>query len=208
MTRLYYIHDPMCSWCWGYAPTWKTLLKNLPNFIEVEYVVGGLAPDSNSPMPVEQQNMIQNHWRNIEKKLGTEFNYDFWANNTPRRSTYNACRAVIAADNQGFQQEMIEGIQQAYYLHAKNPSDIDVLIRVAEKLGKQSSITLNVATFINDLKGIETEKELCRQIKLARTLTQQGFPSLVIAVNGVNHQIVLDYRQYEVSLTDILQKIN
>ncbi|MFT6977114.1 MAG: putative protein-disulfide isomerase, partial [Shewanella psychromarinicola] len=24
-TTLYYVHDPMCSWCWGYRPTWDTL---------------------------------------------------------------------------------------------------------------------------------------------------------------------------------------
>ncbi|MCP4060185.1 MAG: DsbA family protein, partial [Pseudoalteromonas sp.] len=21
-TKLIYVHDPMCSWCWGYKPTW------------------------------------------------------------------------------------------------------------------------------------------------------------------------------------------
>ncbi|MDF4306582.1 DsbA family protein, partial [Vibrio parahaemolyticus] len=23
--KLYYVHDPMCSWCWGYKPTIEKL---------------------------------------------------------------------------------------------------------------------------------------------------------------------------------------
>ena len=25
---LYYVYDPMCSWCWGYKPTWDKVKKN------------------------------------------------------------------------------------------------------------------------------------------------------------------------------------
>ena len=60
-TRLYYLHDPMCSWCWGYRFVWDKLQQNLPTSIVVEYVAGGLAPDSDEPMPISQQRMIQNH---------------------------------------------------------------------------------------------------------------------------------------------------
>ncbi|HBY85858.1 MAG TPA: DsbA family protein, partial [Colwellia sp.] len=130
-TKLYYIYDPMCSWCWGYRPVWDLLQQHLPKSIAVEYVVGGLAADSDSAMPIAQQQMIQNHWRTIEQKLGTRFNHDFWRDNTPRRSTYNACRAAIAANKQSCQEPMIDAIQQAYYLRALNPSDVDVLVRVA-----------------------------------------------------------------------------
>ena len=200
---LYYIHDPMCSWCWGYRPIWELLQKNLPNSIDVEYVVGGLAPDSNSPMPAAQQQMIQSHWRTIEKKLGTHFNHDFWRNNTPRRSTYNACRAVIAAHKQACQQPMIEAIQQGYYLHALNPSDLDMLIDLARALSEHKSQTLAVDKFIVDIGSEETERELERQITFARNLSQQGFPSLVLEVNGLCHQIAIDYADYKHTLSEI-----
>jgi putative protein-disulfide isomerase len=193
----------MCSWCWGYQPIWERLQKNLPRSIVVEYVAGGLAPDSNSPMPLAQQQMIQNHWRTIEQKLGTPFNHDFWVKNTPRRSTYNACRAVIAAQNQACQLAMIEAIQQGYYLRALNPSDFDVLIDLARELSEQKSLTLAVDKFIVDMRTEETEKELVRQITFARKLSQQGFPSLVLEVNGLFHQIPIDYADYKHTLSDI-----
>ena len=49
---LYYLHDPMCSWCWGYRPTWLKLKAALPHYVQVEYLLGGLAPDNDEPMPV------------------------------------------------------------------------------------------------------------------------------------------------------------
>ena len=213
---LYYIHDPMCSWCWGYRPVWGALKLNLPNSVQIEYVAGGLAPDSSSPMPVEQQAMIKAHWYSIVEKLGTEFNFDFWNKNTPRRSTYNSCRAAIAANNQGYQVQMIEAIQQAYYLRALNPSDNDILIGLAKELSNQKlstqelskqkgtpKLAFDLTRFISDLTSEETQQALIRQIHLARELTNQGFPSLVLECHGVRRQIVLNYKDHKATLANI-----
>ena len=208
-TKLYYLHDPMCSWCWGYRPVWDALQQKLPAVIEVEYVASGLAPDSNISMPIAQQQMIQNHWRTIEVKLGTKFNHAFWTENTPRRSTYNACRAAIAAHKQGFQNAMIDAIQQGYYLRALNPSNVDVLVGLAKELSQQQqSLDLDIEQFINDLSSADTEQELARQISLARQLSQQGFPALVLENDGIRHQISVDYSDYRLTLKGIMVKLN
>jgi putative protein-disulfide isomerase len=203
---LYYLHDPMCSWCWGYRPVWDQLQKNLSTSIVVEYVAGGLAPDSDAPMPIAQQQMIKNHWRTIEQKLGTRFNHDFWRENTPRRSTYNACRAAIAAHKQACQKPMIDAIQQAYYLRTLNPSDLSVLIGLAEELSQQKLLGLDLDQFIADINATDTDKELTRQIGLSKKLSQQGFPSLVLEVDGVRQQVLLDYSDYKLTLDYIEKK--
>ena len=208
-TKLYYLHDPMCSWCWGYRPIWDALQQKLPAAIEVEYVAGGLAPDSNISMPLAQQQMIQNHWYTIENKLGTKFNHAFWTENTPRRSTYNACRAAIAAHKQVAQKAMVDAIQQGYYLRALNPSNVDVLVGLAKELSQQQqSFNLDIGQFINDLSSAETEKELARQISLAGQLSQQGFPALVLEQDGIRHQIPVDYSDHRLTLKDIIDKLN
>jgi putative protein-disulfide isomerase len=203
---LYYLHDPMCSWCWGYRPVWDQLQKNLSTSIVVEYVAGGLAPDSDAPMPIAQQQMIKNHWRTIEQKLGTRFNHDFWRENTPRRSTYNACRAAIAAHKQACQKPMIDAIQQAYYLRTLNPSDLSVLIGLAEELSQQKLLGLDLDQFIADINATDTDQELTRQIGLSKKLSQQGFPSLVLEVDGVRQQVLLDYSDYKLTLDYIKKK--
>ena len=199
---LYYIHDPMCSWCWGYRPVWDELQRKLSTGINVEYVVGGLAPDSDEPMPMAQQQMIQAHWRTIEDKLGTQFNVDFWSDNVARRSTYNACRAVLAAKKQKLEREMLDAIQRGYYLRALNPSDKSMLIQLAEALAS-NKLAMNVTNFAKDLNSAEVETELMRQIHLARELTQHGFPSLVLSLDGEYHRIVHDYKDHLSSLKQI-----
>jgi putative protein-disulfide isomerase len=53
------------------------------------------------------------------------------------RSTYPACRAVIAAKNQAdkFELPMINIIQKAYYLQEKNPSKDETLIKLSISIG-------------------------------------------------------------------------
>ena len=135
---LHYVHDPMCSWCWGFKPTFDSLTKQLPASVSINRVLGGLAPDSDEPMPAAMQHMLQQTWQQITIAIpGTRFNFDFWTLNQPRRSTYPACRAILAAKKQNIDLElpMIEAIQRAYYLDAKNPSDTDILVSLAADVG-------------------------------------------------------------------------
>jgi putative protein-disulfide isomerase len=202
-STLYYIHDPMCSWCWGYKPVWNALEKALPMDIKVEYVAGGLAADSNEPMPIAQQSMIKAHWKTIEEKLGTKFNYDFWQNNVARRSTYNACRAVIAAKTQNAEQEMLFAIQKGYYLRALNPSDNEMLIQFAQELIAEG-VNINLNQFVNELTSDTTQQELLRQIQLSRQLSIHGFPSLVLESAGQRHFIKHDYKNHLPTLAKIM----
>lgn len=196
--RLYYIHDPMCSWCWGFRPTWDALKQALPDAVEVVNVTGGLARDCDEPMPVEMQQAIEGYWHTIEAQLGTEFNYDFWRQNQPRRSTYMACRASVAAAYQGSEEAMIDAIQRGYYLRALNPSNLSVLVQLAAELG------MDKKRFQHDLLSAATETEFARQMALARSLPIDGFPSLVLAIGDEYYPITRDYRQMEGMLQAIL----
>ena len=187
---LYYIHDPMCSWCWAFKPTWHKVLKELPSHINVNYLLGGLAPDSDLPMPLETQKYVQDNWIKIQKVVpGTEFNYDFWTLNEPRRSTYLSCKAVIAAKKQhpDFEVLMTEQIQKAYYLNALNPSNEDILINIARDIG------LNEDLFKEDLKSSEVNDLLLDQIHTTKTMPISGFPSLVLVRENNLERINIDY---------------
>ena len=161
-TTLFYFHDPMCSWCWGFRPVWRELQNSLPETIQVEYVLGGLAADNDQAMPMAMRAMLQNTWKKIQNELGTEFNFDFWEKNTPRRSTYPACRALIAAEQQDAATPMLLAIQEAYYLRAMNPSDNEVLKQLAQEL------SLDGKRFNQDLNSQKTQHILEQQIQLAR----------------------------------------
>ena len=164
----------MCSWCWGYQPTLKRIELALhSNGITWRRVLGGLARDTEDPMPVEMQKAIEGYWRHIESLLGTEFNFDFWRNNTPRRSTYPACRAVLIARQYGLEKEMNTAIQEAYYLQAINPSDVEVLCSLANNLGIGED-------FEYKLFSDEMHSALQEEIRFARSIGGSSFPSWII----------------------------
>jgi len=198
---LYYIYDPMCSWCWGFDNTWKMVKNLLPDSINVQYILGGLAPDSNEIMPNEMQEYIQMNWRKIEKKIpGVKFNNDFWKQCNPKRSTYPACRAVIAVKNQNtnLEQVMITMIQQAYYLHAKNPSEKSTLILLAKELD------LDIEQFTYDLESAMTQLKLEENIKLMRSYDIHSMPSLVLVTPKLTTPIVIDYNNPKFILDQII----
>ena len=189
---LYYVHDPMCSWCWGFQPTWKELKENLSTRIASQMVLGGLAPDTNEPMPEPLRQMIQNTWHRIESSIpGTRFNYNFWTKNTPRRATYPACRAVLATINQqpALEVAMVEAIQHAYYLEARNPSINSVLIELANQIG------CDTTQFAKDLDSDPIHHALAQQIQLGQSLGAQGFPSLFLKTGAMARpcQIPIDF---------------
>jgi len=187
----------MCSWCWAYRPSWLQLRENLPTEVSWQNVLGGLAPDNDQPMPATTRQMVQAHWRQIQATTGTEFNFDFWTKCQPRRDTYKACRAVIAAASQGAEELMIEAIQKAYYLRAMNPSEPDTLVALAVELGLQKS------RFITDLGSADTETALQRQLSLCSTLGVRSFPTLVLTHAAGHRLIAHDYHDFHATLTRI-----
>ena len=187
---LYYIHDPMCSWCWGFAPVLHDLLKRLPDTIRVRRLLGGLAPDTDAPMPDTMRQTIEATWRRIEESIpGTVFNYDFWTQCQPRRSTWPACRAVLAArlQDEALDAPVTRAIQLAYYTQARNPSDDETLIALADELG------LDATAFAAALRSEPVQQQLLAEIALSRQLQASSFPSLVLKTGASEWRIPVDY---------------
>lgn len=190
----------MCSWCWAFRPSLLSLLAGLPDEITFVRLLGGLAPDSEAPMREEIRLFVQGHWQTIENQVpGTQFNYDFWKDCEPRRSTYPACRAVIAARQQGsaFDEAMTLAIQQAYYLQARNPSLSSTMIELSEELG------LDKDKFALDLMAVETNEALRQEIGASRRLGLNSFPCLLLDNGEKSLRIRPDYLDGGAMLSEI-----
>lgn len=199
---LFYVHDPMCSWCWGFRPTFTQLVKNLPGELELRYLLGGLAPDTSTPMPAAMRAQLEATWHRIQATIpGTEFNFDFWRRAAPRRSTWPACRAVLATRqlDANKEEEMIFAIQTAYYRQARNPSDDDVLTALAGQIG------LEEVAFAALLNTEQTQNLLADEMAFARALGVSGFPDLRLKVGDRILPVPLDYR-YSEPMRDAIQR--
>lgn len=198
--RLYYVHDPMCSWCYAFTESLAALQQDLPSNLQMTYLLGGLAPDSTEPMSENMQNTIQQVWRRIENTVpGIRFNFDFWTQNTPLRSTYPACRALLAARKQGadFELRLLSSIQKAYYQQASTPSLQSILVQCAADVG------LDNTNFIKDLASVEIDDQLQGEINYARSLGVTSYPSLCLMLNGQPIAINIDYLNHHTMLDQI-----
>lgn len=194
---LYYVHDPMCSWCYAFKATLDELKKHLSSNIKIVYVVGGLAKYSDEPMPMEMREKIENIWYEIEEITGTKFNHDFWKNCIPRRSTYLACQATMLARYEDKEDEMINAIQEAYYQKALNPSDASTLINLAKQIG------MDEKKFEEDLKSQKIEDDLQEELNFRRQLYVKVFPSLILKYKKELYPINIKYNDYESMLNQI-----
>ncbi len=167
------------------------LRAQLPTEVTLRKVVGGLAPDNDQPMPEEVRIKVKGFWRTIQETVpGTRFNFAFWESCTPRRSTYNACRAVIATTRLSPKHEdlMIEAIQRAYYLEARNPSDIDTLTDLAGTIG------LDRERFATEIASDAVDEQLHEEVAFARRAPILGFPGLAVGTESGLQSVDVDYR--------------
>ena len=171
--------------------------------MHIKRVLGGLAPDTDEPMPAAMQQRLQQTWQQIQTSIPeTQFNFDFWTANQPRRSTWQSCRAVLAVKSQHPELEvpMIEAIQKAYYLDARNPSDTETLVSIARDIGCDSGL------FAEQLNSEPMQQQLREDMSLTHQLGVRGFPSIVLQIaDGSLYSIGVNYNDPAAMLEQVEQ---
>ena len=73
MARLVYVMDPMCSWCWGFAPVVEALAGQARQAgVALHLVAGGLRRESRV-MDERGRARIQSHWQAVHEATGQAF---------------------------------------------------------------------------------------------------------------------------------------
>jgi putative protein-disulfide isomerase len=73
------------------------------------------------------------------------------------------------------------------YLEARNPSDRETLIALAQEIGADTE------AFAPLLYAPETQAELEREMETGRAMGASSFPSLVLDTNGSRWRVPVDY---------------
>ena len=197
MKKIIYVYDPMCSWCYGFRQTWQAIQAGMPEGVQIETRLGGLAPDDQQPMPDAMRDKLASTWHRIEELCQVPFDHSYWKQQpNPPRTTYIAGRAVRAAQSLGGDEmQMVRAIQDAYYQQGQNVWRAEVLIQLAEDLGlDRTKFSLAL-----DSNAIRQAHE--REVNATYAMGVQGYPSLVwqdgeqrglLPIDYANPQTVLD----------------
>lgn len=173
LQNLVYVGDPMCSWCWGFAPEIEGLASSYP----VEVIVGGLRP---GPMAQELDDQmagfLRHHWVEIAKRTGQPFDTSFldrrdgWRYDTePAAIAVTVMREMSKEETLGY----FSAVQRAFYAEGADVTDFGELSRLAE------DFSVDVGEFDERLRTEESKKTAWGDFSQARNWGITGFPTLV-----------------------------
>lgn len=179
-TRLVYVADPMCSWCWGFEPELRRLRERFGAGC-LELRVGGLRTGPDLPPWSELQEFLRATWRRIANLTGQSFDESFLERPSFRYDTEPACRALVCARRLCERHptrvfDYFTAIQSAFYGSGQDVTSAAVLGALAVEQGFDGAHFEEL--FEDPASAVATRDEFAAM----RGLGIVGFPTLVALV--------------------------
>ncbi len=173
--RLIYFSDPMCSWCYGFAPTIDAVVARFGEALPIRLVMGGLRPGTTEPMSFEAKTRMAQYWTAVEEASGQPFDAGVIQIENFVYDTDPAARATVIARRQGQAVGLafLHAAQSAFYARGLDVTSPEVLADLAEGLG------LDRAAFLDDLASEAVKEETWRDYALSQNAGVTGFPTLI-----------------------------
>lgn len=198
--RLIYIMDPMCSWCWGFAPVIDALQVRFPD-LPLHLVAGGLRPGVTDPMQDAARQALAEHWQAVGQTSGQPL---LTPDALPAGFIYNtepACRALVVARqlNADRAWALVKSIQSAFYTNAQDVTQCAVLTDLAEQAGYSRS------KFSKAFVAEAAQTAVVADFNRVADLGISGFPTLLAERNGMLALLSHGYQNAE-SILPLLQR--
>ena len=179
--RLLYVMDPMCSWCWGFAPVAQALVEQAQAAgVEVHLVVGGLRTGSGSALEPTTRRYILEHWQAVNETTGQPFSFEGALPEGFVYDTEPACRAIVTARSLAADcaWNLLKLIQQAFYVEGRDVTHASVLVELAEQAGVPR------IEFAEAFDRAEQHAATAADFNWVQDLGIAGFPTLLAERNG------------------------
>ncbi|MEN9544639.1 MAG: hypothetical protein RLZZ598_1472 [Pseudomonadota bacterium] len=177
---LLYVADPLCSWCYGFAPSLDAVRARWPE-LSIDLVLGGLRAEG-EPLDARLRGLLQRHWDEVARRSGQPFVPDALQREGWSYVTEPACRAVVALRELARVQTpsavlartlaMFHAIQVAFYAEGRDAADPAVLADVAQSVGAER------AHFQAVFAEVTTRARTQEDFATAQRLGIRGFPAL------------------------------
>lgn len=179
--RLLYVMDPMCSWCWGFAPVAEALVEQARLAgVEVHLVVGGLRTGSGAALEPTTRRYIFEHWQAVTEATGQPFRFEGALPEGFVYDTEPACRAIVTARSLAADcaWKLLGLIQRAFYVEGLDVTRASVLVALAEQAGVPR------IEFAEAFDRAEQHAATAADFTWVQDLGIAGFPTLLAERNG------------------------
>lgn len=173
--RLLYIADPMCSWCYGFAPVIDALAVHFDDRLPIGLLMGGLRPGNTVPMDDDFKHAMRGHWEHVAQAAGQRFDFAFFDREGFVYDTEPASRAVVTVRKlyPRLALSFLGRIQEAFYADNRDVTQTPVLAELADEAG------IDPDTFTAAFAAPEARNDTMRDFLIAQDLGIRGFPTLL-----------------------------
>ncbi|WP_339411021.1 DsbA family protein [Pseudomonas sp. EA_35y_Pfl2_R5] len=192
--RLLYVMDPMCSWCWGFAPVLESLAEQAAEAgVGLQLVLGGLRRDSVAIDAAARVRYL-GYWQAVNASTGQLFNFNEGLPEGLVYDTEPACRALVTARN--LAPELVwplaQLIQRAFYTEGVDVTRASVLVELAERAGIPRIV------FAEAFDSAAQRAATAADFSWTQDLGIAGFPTLLAERNGQLALLTNGYQPLEV----------
>ena len=177
---LLYFGDPMCSWCWGFAPQMEKVRDLTSQSYDFKLIMGGLRPGGGDPWNDQMKSFLSEHWNHVIDRSGQPFNFELFERQDFEYDTEPPCRAVKTAQYLLGDQALpfYHHIQHRFYAESKDPGDINFYKPICKKNN------IDFSAFKEHYQSDLIEQRTRQDFTFTQRLGVQGFPSLLISADG------------------------
>jgi putative protein-disulfide isomerase len=178
--RLLYVMDPMCSWCWGFAPVAAALIAQAREAgVPTRVVPGGLR-SGGSALDASTRKYILEHWQAVAEATGQPFRFEGAMPDGFVYDTEPACRALVTARELDAERvwPLLALIQGSFYAAGVDVTTAPQLVELAEQAG------FDRAAFSEAFARADTRVATAADFTWAQDLGIAGFPTLLAERNG------------------------
>jgi len=182
-SKLHYIYDPLCGWCYAAAPLVKTARELMP---VLAHGGGMMMGARRQPVTAQLRDYVMPHDRRIAQLTGQPFGAAYFEGLLrDKLAVFDSgppTAAVLAAETlaqRGL--DMLALLQTAHYVEGQRIADQAVLVRLAHMLG------LDTAAFAQALEQVQVaalDSHIAETRGLMAQLGAHGFPSFALERDG------------------------
>ncbi len=172
--HLIYFADPMCSWCYGFAPVMDEVAARYGQALPIQLVMGGLRPGTERAMTEAARTEILSHWTHVREATGQPFDESVLADGFVY-DTDPAARAVVLMRRLAPERALafLHRLQRAFYAEARDVTKAETLGELAGELGAEPE------AFAAALADERLKQETWGDYAVSQRAGVTGFPTLV-----------------------------
>lgn len=192
-TRLHYIYDPLCGWCYAVAPLVKAAGRVMPITLHGGGMMTGARRQKITP---EWKAYVGPNDRQITQVTGQTFgeaylngllnDHTAWLDSEPPTAAVLAAEQLNAAGL-----DMLARVYEAHYLEGRRVADEAVLADLAQQVGLDRGA---FAAALGRFCGTAVNSHFAESREVLGQVGGRGFPTFVLEQNGALER--LDHTQF------------